>query len=95
MCKGILLGRVDRDVGIWHEKKGREGCAEVWRKELKEVDNLLDTGVDGKYTNKMGLKESLWDRSDWINLDQDRDKWRVVVKTVIMQGRNQHILVNS
>ena len=46
-------------------------------------------------TNKMGLKESLWDRSDWINLDQDRDKWRVVVKTVIEQDRIQHILVSS
>ena len=56
---------------------------------------MLDTGVDGKYTNKMGLKENLWDRSDWINLGQDHDKWRVVVKTVIKQCRIQHILANS
>lgn len=48
-----------------------------------------------KKANKMGLKESLWDdRNDWINLDQDRDKWRVVVKMVIIQGQIQHILVS-
>jgi hypothetical protein len=36
----------------------------------------------------------VWDRNDWINLDQDRDKRRVVAKAV-MQCQIQHMLVNS
>jgi hypothetical protein len=47
-----------------------------------------------KNTYKMGLKETLWDRNDWFNLDQDRDKWRVDVRKIIMQGQLQHILVS-
>jgi hypothetical protein len=30
----------------------------------------------------MDLKENVYDRNDWINLDQDREIWRAVVETV-------------
>ena len=35
-----------------------------------------------KNKNKMDLKENVYDRNDWINLDQDREIWRAVVETV-------------
>ena len=31
---------------------------------------------------KMGLKETGWEGVDWIHLDQDRNKWWALVKTV-------------
>jgi hypothetical protein len=32
---------------------------------------------------KTDLRETRWDGMDWINLAQDREQWRVPVKTVI------------
>jgi hypothetical protein len=31
----------------------------------------------------MDLREVVWGGVDWINLAQDRDKWRVLVYTVM------------
>jgi hypothetical protein len=33
--------------------------------------------------NKMDLKERVWGGMDWIDLAEDRDKWRVLVITVM------------
>jgi hypothetical protein len=32
---------------------------------------------------KMGVREVGWGGMDWINLAQDRDRWRAVVNTVM------------
>jgi hypothetical protein len=32
---------------------------------------------------KMDLREMVWDGMDWIDLAQDRDQWRALVKTVM------------
>jgi hypothetical protein len=32
---------------------------------------------------KIDLREIGWDGMDWINLAQDRDKWRAFVNTVM------------
>jgi hypothetical protein len=32
---------------------------------------------------KMDLREIAWDGRDWIELAQDRDKWRALVNTVM------------
>jgi hypothetical protein len=32
---------------------------------------------------KMDLREIRWERMDWIDLAQDRDKWRALVNTVM------------
>jgi hypothetical protein len=78
------------DVG----QKGRKG--KLYRGLVERAKGSRQLGGNRrrwKSTNKMSLKESLWDGNDWINLDQDRDKWRVVMKTVI-QGWIQQVLVN-
>jgi hypothetical protein len=48
---------------------------------LKEGDLLKDPEVDGKIIEWMCEK---WDvRIDWIDLAEDRDKWRALVNVVI------------
>jgi hypothetical protein len=32
---------------------------------------------------KMGLREVGWGGMDWINLAEDRDRWRALVKAVM------------
>ena len=31
---------------------------------------------------EINLKDTLWEDLDWINIDQDRDKWWAVVNAV-------------
>jgi hypothetical protein len=50
---------------------------------FKARDHLEDQGVDGRLIFKMNLKEKRWEAVDWIDLAQDRDRWRAVVKTVM------------
>jgi hypothetical protein len=31
----------------------------------------------------MDVREIVWEGADWIHLDQDRDRWRALVHTVM------------
>jgi hypothetical protein len=35
------------------------------------------------YNIKMDLREIMWDGMDWIDLAQDRDRWKALVNTVM------------
>jgi hypothetical protein len=53
-----------------------------WWGDLGEGDHLGDPGVDRKITLKWILKK--WDDGmDWIELVQDRGKWRALVNAVM------------
>jgi hypothetical protein len=49
-----------------------EGKKPLGRPRCRWVDNI-----------KMDLRETRWDGGDWIDLAQDRDKWRALVSMVM------------
>jgi hypothetical protein len=52
---------------------------------LRERDHLEDLGVDGSIILKCIFKK--WNGGmDWIDMAQDRDRWRAVVNAVINLG---------
>jgi hypothetical protein len=50
----------------------REGKRPLGRPKLGWVDNI-----------KMDLREIEWGDTDWVDLAQDRDQWRVLVNSVM------------
>jgi hypothetical protein len=49
----------------------------------KERDHLGDQGIDGRIASEWSLREIGWGRVEWIQLAQDRDRWRALVNTVM------------
>ena len=55
---------------------------QFWWGNAREGDTLNDIGVNGSKILKEIIKK--WDGGvDWINLAQDRDKWRVRVNAAM------------
>jgi hypothetical protein len=54
-----------------------------WWGNLRERDHLEDAGVDGRIILRWILRK--WDvgSMNWIELDQDRDRWRAIVNAVM------------
>jgi len=70
----------------WARHVARMGTGEAytgfWRENLRERDHMGETGVDGRiilrWTQEMGFGGL-----DWMELAQDRDRWRALVNAVI------------
>ena len=54
----------------------------VWWGTLRERAHLEDPGLDGRIILRLIFRK--WDGDmDWIDLAQDRDRWRALVKTIM------------
>jgi hypothetical protein len=53
-----------------------------WWGDLREGDHFRDPGIDGRIILKLIFKK--WDGGmDWIELAQDRDRWRALVNAIM------------
>jgi hypothetical protein len=59
-------------------------CTRFWYESPKERDHLEDLGVDG--TMGSDIRENGWGGVEWIQLAQDRDRWRALVNAVMNLG---------
>jgi len=66
-----FVTRTGKKICIWGV------CADTWR-----GDSFEDLDVYGGKV-KMSLKEIGWVDKVWIDLAQDRDRWRAVMNTVM------------
>ena len=69
--------------GKIENEMGGEACTGFWWENLKERDHLVDLGVDGMIILRWIFRK--WDVTvmDWIELAQDRDRWRELVTAVM------------
>jgi hypothetical protein len=65
---------------MWHAWERKGICIRFWCKRQRERYHLEAQGVDG---TRMDLSEIGWGSVDWIQLAQERDRWRAVVSTVM------------
>jgi hypothetical protein len=50
---------------------------------VRERDHLEDPGIDGKIILRWIYRKWNVEFMDWIELAQDRDRWRALVNTII------------
>jgi alpha-glucosidase (family GH31 glycosyl hydrolase) len=65
---------------MWHAWERGETYTGLWWESPKEKDHSKYQGVDGI---KMDLGETGWGSVEWIQLAQDRDRWRALVNAVM------------
>jgi hypothetical protein len=54
-----------------------------WWESQKERDRWEDQDVDGWTILKWILERLGWDGMDWIDMNQDRNRWRSLVNAVM------------
>jgi len=54
-----------------------------WWEDLRKRHHLEHRSVNGKDKIKMDFKDAKWGNMDWINLAQDRERWRAFVNVTM------------
>jgi hypothetical protein len=62
---------------------GKERCVQSISGETGGRNHLVDPNVDGRVILKLILEMRLDGSIDWIDLAQDRDRWRALVNAVM------------
>jgi hypothetical protein len=78
----VIKSRRMRWAGNIARMGKREVHTEFWWGDLKEGDYLGDPDVDGRIILKWILKK-LDGGMDWIELAEDRDRWRALVNALM------------
>jgi hypothetical protein len=68
---------------MWHAWEIREKCTRFWWESPKERDHWEDQGDGGKMGSEWILGRLALGGVDWIQLSQNRDRWRAVVSVVM------------
>ena len=59
-----------------------EGCTGFWWGNLREREHWGDPDADGRIILRWIFRK--WEGvEDWMELDQDRDRWRALVSTLM------------
>jgi hypothetical protein len=68
---------------MWHVWGRGEVHTGLYWGNLREGDHLEDPGVDGRIILKWTCVRLDVGGMDWINVAQDRDRWRALVNAVM------------
>jgi len=70
---------------MWRVCGRREACTEFWWGNLRKRDHWGDPGADGRIILRWIFRK--WGVGggdmDWMELAQDRDRWRALVNAVM------------
>ena len=67
---------------MWYVCETFELHAGFWWRYLRAGDHSEDPGVDGRITLRIYLQEVGWRDMEWIDVAQDRNRWRKLVNAV-------------
>ena len=76
----VIIIIITTGWGMWHVWRKGEACTRFWWGNRRERDHWGDQDVDGRI---MDLKEVGRGCGDWMELAEDRDRWRALVSTVM------------
>ena len=68
---------------MWHVWGKGEGCTGFWWGNLRERDDWGDPDADGRILLRLICRKWEGGCEDWMELAQDRDRWRALVRTVM------------
>jgi hypothetical protein len=83
----IILGRSNGGEwdgrGMWHAYERRGKCTGFWLKKLEGKRPLGRPRRRWEDGNRMEVRGMEWGSVEWIQLAQDRNRWRVLVNMVM------------
>ena len=71
---------------MWHVWRKGEVCTRFWWGNLRERDHWADQDVDGRIILRWIFRKCEGGCGDWMELAEDRDRWRALVSTVMNFG---------